>query len=102
MKIRHEKYQDNIDWINISLKTQKPCVMYGGHATHYFNLEHGTPQGDPIQAYLFKLVFEILFIHTKSNTNIHGIITIKYEYFYTAYADDATFLKRIKSCENFS
>ena len=62
-----EKYgfgHDFVDWIKILLKNQKSCVMNGGHATHYFNLERDTRQGDPISAYLFILVLEILFILT--------------------------------------
>ena len=47
--------------------------IWGGHTTHYFNLECGTPQGDLISEYLFILVLEILFILTKSKKNIHGI-----------------------------
>ena len=40
--------------------------MNGTHTSHYFHLERVTHQGDPISAYLFILVLEILFILTKS------------------------------------
>ena len=39
--------------------------MNGTHTSHYFHLERVTRQGDPISAYLFILVLEILFILTK-------------------------------------
>ena len=85
---------DFIDWIKILLKNQKTCVMKSGHLTHYFKLERGTGQGDPISAYLFIPVLEILFTLTKSNKNIHSMKIFKNEYLYTAYADDTTVLKK--------
>ena len=46
--------------------------MNDRHSTGYFPLSTGTCQGDPISAYHFILVMEILFIQIRSNENIHG------------------------------
>ena len=50
---------------------------------HYFILERGTRLDDPISAYLFILVLEILFILAEFNKNIHGIKIFKHEYLYS-------------------
>ena len=72
--------------------------MNGTHTSHYFHLERVTRQGDPISAYLFILVLEILFILTEFNKNIHGIKIFKHEYLYIAYVDDTTFFVLISIC----
>ena len=89
---------DFINWIKILINDQESCVINSGHTTKYFKLERGACQGDPISAYLFILVLEILFILSKSDKNIQGIKIFEHEYLYTAYADDTTFfLKDIPS-----
>ena len=63
-----EKYgfeKDFIKWIKILLQNQESCIINGGTATNYFKLEKGTPQGDPISAYLLIFVLEIVFLFTK-------------------------------------
>ena len=82
---------DFIDWIKILINKQESCVINGGRTTRYFNLERGTRQGDPISAYLFILVLEILFLLIKSSNDINGVKLLQHEYLYTAYADDTTF-----------
>ena len=42
-----------IKWIKTLLKNQESCVLNGGKTSHYFKLERGTQQGNPISAYLF-------------------------------------------------
>ena len=87
-----------IEWIKILLKNQESCVINGGRTTKYFKLERGTRQGDPISAYLFILVLEIVFLIIKKNKNIKGIDIFSHNFLYTAYADDTTFfLKDEKS-----
>ena len=69
--------------------------MNNGHSTGYFSLSSGTRQGDPISAYLFILVMEILFIQIRSNDNIHGL---RYEFKLSAFADDVSYFLKDRFC----
>ena len=81
-----------IRWVSIILNRQESCViMNDGHSTGYFSLSSGTRQGDPISAYLFILVMEILFIQIRSNENIHGLKFFGYEFKLSAFADDVSY-----------
>ena len=62
-----------ITWIEILLKDQQSCVINGETTTKYFNLERGARQGDPVSAYLFILVLEILFVFIEKPPEIKGI-----------------------------
>ena len=50
-----------VRWVNILLKNQESCIINGSNTTKYFKIEEGTRQGDPISAYLFILILEIVF-----------------------------------------
>ena len=50
-----------ISWIKLFLNSQQSCVINGGNATPYFNLERGAHQGDPSSTYLFYLSFRSSF-----------------------------------------
>ena len=63
-----------IQWVKMLLKNGQNCVMNNGKSTGYFNLKRGTRQGDPLPAYLFILVLEVLFLQVRSSDNIEGII----------------------------
>ena len=53
-----------IKWIKTLLNNQESCIINGGITTKYFK---GTRQGDPISAYLFILVLEIVLNLIKQN-----------------------------------
>ena len=88
-----------ITWIDILWKDQQLCVTNGG--TQYFNLQRGACQGDPMSAYFFILVLEILFLFIVKHTEIKGIEVFEHCFLYTAYVDDtASFLKDAQCIEN--
>ena len=49
-----------IKWIKILHNKTESCVVNNGHSSGYFQLNRGTRQGDPLVAYLFILVIEVL------------------------------------------
>ena len=77
--------EDFIGWIKLLLYKQESCVLNGGFSTKYLNLEKDAHQGDPISAYLFILVLDILFTLIKNNTSTKGIKVFDYVFLYTAY-----------------
>ena len=86
--------------IKTLLNNQESCIINGGFTTKYFKLDKGTRQGDPISAYLFILVLEIVFNLIKQNKDIHGLSFFDHTFLYTAYADDTTFFfKRQGICK---
>ena len=90
-----------IKYVKIILNRQESCIMNNGHSTGYFALSSGTRQGDPISAYLFILVMEVLFIQIRSNKNIRGLKIFDYEIKLTSFADDVTcFLRDFTSIEH--
>ena len=82
---------DFLKWISILLQNQESCVINGGKTTRYFPLKRGTRQGDPISAYLFILVLEIVFIFVKESENVQGLTIFNNQFLYTTYANDTTF-----------
>ena len=83
-----------VNWIKTILNNQESRIINRGKTTKCFKLERSARQGDPISAYLFILVLEILFAFVKSSPKAKGLNIFKYEFLYTAYADDTTsFLK---------
>ena len=57
--------QDFLKCISILLQNQELCVINRGKTTRYFPLKRGTRQGDPISAYQFIFVLQIVFILLK-------------------------------------
>ena len=78
-------------WAKTLLYNQESCIINGGFTTKYFKLDKCTREGDPISAYLFILVLEIVFNLIKQNKDIHGLTFFDHTFLYTAYADDTTF-----------
>ena len=77
--------------IKTLLKNQESCVINGGKTTKYFPLQRGARQGDPVSAYLFILVLEVVFRLIKSSHKINGLEIKELTFLYSAYADDTTF-----------
>ena len=73
---------------------QESCVINGANTTQYF-LEKGACQGDPISAYLFIMVLEVLFILIKNNSCIEGLQSFDHIFLYSAYANDTTVIVKI-------
>ena len=80
-----------IELIKVLLNNQESCVINGGKTSKYFKLERGTQQGDPIPAYLFIIVLEVVFQIIKETSNNAGFEIFQKKFIYTAYADDTTF-----------
>ena len=78
------------------LNNQGSCSINEGVTKKYFKLNKGTRQGDPISAYLFILVLEIVFNLIKQNKDIHGLTFFDHTFLYTAFADDTTFFLKDK------
>ena len=86
----HENF---IKWIKLLHYNVESCVLNNGYSTGYFKLEWGTRQGDPIAAYLFIIVLEILACMVRQNNEIKGIKVNSNEMNLCMYADDSTFFR---------
>ena len=89
-----------LKWVQILFKNQESCILNGGNTTKYFKLEKVTRKADPISAYLFILVLEILvlvvlvFLSIKENKNTKSLNVFNHTILYITYADGTSvFLK---------
>ena len=80
-----------IYWIKLLSNGQQSGVINGGFTTPYSNLEEGARQGDPILAYLFILVLEVLFEIFKNNADMRVTTIFNHAFWYTTLADGSTF-----------
>ena len=75
--------------------------MNNGWSTGFFKLQRGTRQGDPLSAYLFILVLEIVFFQIRKSDTVKGFKVEWSEIKLTAFADDSTsFLRDVESLKN--
>ena len=91
---------DFIKWIKTLLFNTQSCVINNWYSTRYFDLERGTRQGDPLLAYLFILVFEILLIQIRQDNEVTGFTVDGSDVKLTCFADDGYFfIKNVTSAE---
>ena len=60
-------------WVKTFCNKITICVMNGDTSSRYFYLGRGVRQGDPLSAYLFILVIELLVNAIRSDDNMKGI-----------------------------
>ena len=73
-----------------------------GFSSQHFTVERGLREGDPLSAYLFIIVLEILFISMRNSKAIHGIKVDEEVIKLCLFSDDLTgFLKDDFSLINF-
>ena len=70
-----------IKWVKSLLNNQELCIINEEFTTKYFKLDKGTRQCDPVSAYLFIVVLEIVFNLIKQNKNIHGLASFHRTFF---------------------
>ena len=92
--------------VNCILKTllfdAQSGVIDNGYTTDYFKLERGTRQADPLSAYLFILVSEMLLIQVREDIDIEGFTVNDAELKLSCYADDGYFIvKSVDSMKKF-
>ena len=80
-----------LQWMRTFFNNAESCVMNNGNATGYFLLKRGTRQGDPLSAYLFIFVLEILLIQIRNNKDINGLVIYNWDIKLSACADDSNF-----------
>ena len=66
------------------------CVINNGLCSHYFRIERGVRQGDPLSSYLFVTAVEILAISIRNREIIKGIKINGLETKLLQFADDTT------------
>ena len=72
--------------------------MNNGYSTGYFDLERGTREGDPLSAYLFILVFEILLIQIRQDNEVTGFTVDGSDVKLTSFANE--YLQKAKHRNN--
>ena len=81
---------DIINWIKAFYRNIKSTVIVNNEPTHWFPIERGCRQGDPISPYIFLLCGEILAHMIRQNDEIKGYNLLSKEIKISQYADDTT------------
>ena len=81
---------DLIRWVNVFYKSIQSCIINNGFCSHYFKIERGVRQGDPLSSYLFVTAIEILGIAIRNQDYIKGIKINDLETKLLQFADDTT------------
>ena len=81
---------DLIRWVSTFNKNIKSCIINNGLCSHYFNVERGVRQGDPLSPYLFVICVKILATAVRNDENIKGIKIGDSETKLLQFADDTT------------
>ena len=63
--------------IHTFYKNISSCIMNNGFSTAFLEVQRGVRQGDPLSAYLFIIVLEILSVSIRSDQDIEGILVRK-------------------------
>lgn len=80
--------RDICQWIETLYKNIKSTVIVNGKPTHWFSVERGCRQGDPISPYIFILVVEIMALMIREDTDIKGVCINHVEHKILQFADD--------------
>ena len=81
---------DFMRWVNIFYKDIQSCIVNNGLCSHYFKIERGVRQGDPLSPYLFVSAVEILAIAIRNQDDIKGIKINNLEAKLLQFTDDTT------------
>ena len=81
---------DFIRWVNAFYKNIQSCIINNGFYSHYFKIERGVRQGDPLSPYLFVTAIEILAIAMRNQDDLKGIKINDLETKLLQFADDTT------------
>jgi len=91
-----------VKWIKTFYTNITSCIINNGQTSKYFPIYQGVRQGDPLSAYLFLLVVEVLASKIRSDTEIRSIDEEGKISKILQYADDTNGLVRdIQSAQRF-